>query len=648
MGNSGHVYIGTGATLSLTSQPLGITDAVAGSQFDLYGTFSAGSGNGFASLNSIEGAVNLFGQSFTDTPGSGTLTVSSTGQLTANNGTSLTIAGNVDNSGFVDLENGSSLTVNGNANASGVGLLATSYHGGTGGNTLSVTGTLTITGATLVLGGHGDLATLGGLSNTGEAIADGGSTLQINGNATNSGSGILATDFLGGGGGNTLNVTGTLNNSAGFYLYSALDKSTIGGTVTNSLFFELLGAGSMATTGDLTNSGIVTVENGSTLQVNGNATNSPGAVIETNRFGHGGGNTLNVTGTLTNSSSFILKGLGDTSTIGSLTNNAGGFVDVEGGSTLTVTGNVTNSATGPQGIYTSFNGTGGNTINIGGTLTNNGMFGLESAGDIATVTGAVTNSGSFQITGAAAATFTSTLMNTGTVDLENASTLKINGTADNFGTLSTSANGGTGGNTLTVNGLLINEAGGQINLNGPSDDARVNNELDNHGSITVKNGSAIDPPFVTNLGTINIDGTSTFVVGTGSATGPGFIQLASGKFGEMINSATAFGVVNVAGSASLNGTLDILLQSGYNPTVGTSFTFLLLNPGQLTGTYATILNDIFNGGTEKWVVNYNDAGGFVSLTAASNTSTTPEPGTFLLLGSGLLSMAYGVRRRWLK
>ncbi|HZM12065.1 MAG TPA: PEP-CTERM sorting domain-containing protein, partial [Candidatus Limnocylindrales bacterium] len=181
---------------------------------------------------------------------------------------------------------------------------------------------------------------------------------------------------------------------------------------------------------------------------------------------------------------------------------------------------------------------------------------------------------------------------------------------------------------------------------GPSDVLHATGGLTNNGTITVKNGSTIDPPpSVNNLGTINIDGTSTFVVGTGTATGPGFIQLSTGTFGEMINSATAFGVVNVAGSASLNGTLDILLQTGYNPAVGTSFTFLLLNPNQLSGTYASIVNDIFNGGTEKWVVNYNDAGGFVSLTAATNNSTVPEPGTFLLLGSGLLSLSYGVRRR---
>ncbi len=457
MGNSGHVFVGTGATLKLTSQPSGITDAVAGSQFDLWGTFTTGSSNGFANLDSIEGAVNLFGQNFTDTPGSGTLTISNTGSLAANSGTTLAIHGNVNNSGALSTD--------------------------PGGNTLSITGTVTNSG-TFTLGGPGDHATMAGLANSGMVDVEGGSTFQVNGNVTNSGS-----------------------------------------------------------------------------------------------------------------------------------------------------------------IYTSFNGNGGNTFNVTGTLNNTNFFGMEST-DTATIGGAVTNSGSFQLTGGASATFTSTLMNTGTVDLENASMLRINGTADNFGTLSTGANGGTGGNTIAVSGLLTNEATGQLSVNGPSDVLTASAGLVNKGTVTVKGGSTIDPPFVNNLGTINIDGTSTFVVGTGTATGPGFVQLANGTFGEMINSATAFGQVNVAGSASLDGTLDILLQSGYNPAVGTSFTFLLLNPGQLSGTYSSILNDIFNGGTEKWLVNYDDVNGLVQLTAATNTNPTPEPGTFLLLGSGLLGLAYGARRRW--
>jgi PEP-CTERM motif len=390
----------------------------------------------------------------------------------------------------------------------------------------------------------------------------------------------------------------------------------------------------------ISSTGKLTVKFGASLNTAG--INNSGSVLVL------GSDTLSMSGSLTNDGSFVVNGSSGMATMTGLTNNAGGFIDVDKGATMTVNGNVVNNANGPQGIYTGFNGNGGNTIQINGTLTNNGMVGLESSGDMFNVTGTVNNSGSFQITGGAAATFTTTLLNSGTVDLENASTLKVNGAADNFGTMSTSANGGTGSNTMTVSGLLTNEASGQISVNGPSDTLKAPGGIVNKGSVSVKNGSTIDPPYFNNLGTLNIDGTSTFVVGTGTATGPGFVQLGNGTFGEMINSATAFGVVNVAGPASLNGTLDILLQSGYNPAVGTSFTYLLLSPGQLTGTYSTILNDIFNGGTEMWVVNYNDAAGYVQLTAASTVGTTPEPGTFLMLGSGLIGIAFSARRRFLK
>ena len=87
--------------------------------------------------------------------------------------------------------------------------------------------------------------------------------------------------------------------------------------------------------------------------------------------------------------------------------------------------------------------------------------------------------------------------------------------------------------------------------------------LSNSGTINVNQASSsIDPPFHNNLGTINIAANSTIVVGTGSPTGTGHIQLPNGTLGEMISS-TNLGVIDVTGPTSLDGTLDILLQEDF-------------------------------------------------------------------------------------
>lgn len=299
---------------------------------------------------------------------------------------------------------------------------------------LSITKGLTVgQQGTLSFTGNGSSITAATVANNGNVTIGTGATLNL----TNQPLGV--TDVVAGSrwtiGGNFA-VGGVANT--GF-----ANLATVGGTV----IFEDGQSQTIDPLLTIASSGSLDVSNGTTLTVMADVNNS--GTVSTGRFGTDG-NTLGISGALTNTGTFQLNGPGDMATGSSLTNNVGGFVDVEHGSTLNITGNVTNSAGATGfGIYTSFNGTGNNTLNINGNLTNNGTFGLESTGDKATISGNVTNGGSalFALTGGSMATFGGTLANSGTVDLENASTLQVNGAASNSGILSTSGNGGTGGNT---------------------------------------------------------------------------------------------------------------------------------------------------------------------------------------------------------
>ena len=668
----GFVDVENGATLTVNGDVT--NNAGGGGKNGIFTTYNTIAGNGGATIDIT-----------------GTLTNSGTFQLNGP-GDMATIGNGVTNNatGTIDVEGGSTLSITGDVTNDGE--LFTGLHNAGINNALNITGTLTNSGG-FGTRSHGDVATLGGLDNSGSADVEDGSKLQINGDATNSGT--ILTSSLGGSSHDTLNITGNLTNSGTFELEGVGDMSSIGGNVTNSGEFGLFASGAQATIGgnvinsndfsvadgsmvtvkgSFTNNdpGFADLEGGSTLTINGDATNNAttaGRGLFTGYFGSGG-NTLTIDGMLTNNGNFGILGPGDTGTVGSLTNNSGAQVDVEGGSTLTILGDVTNSSSGTnQGIYTSLSGTGGNTINIGGMLTNSGTFelagnsdmaaiggnvtnsggfSLGGKGDVLTVTGTLTNSGAFELNGNSDMATLASLANSGFVGVENGSKLQINGAATNSGSLDTS-DFGTGGSTITVSGLLTNTATGTITLNGPGDVLSALAGLSNSGVINVNNGSSILPPFFDNLGTLNIDGTSRFVVGTPTPMGgQGYIQTANGTLGEMIASLNSFGVINVNGSALLNGTLNVLLQGGYNPDVGSMYKFLNFTPGELSGMFANIpANGMFDSDGEQWLITYDNADGYVELTAEGR-QVVSEPGTLLVLIPGLLGMGYGLRRRLLK
>jgi len=153
-----------------------------------------------------------------------------------------------------------------------------------------------------------------------------------------------------------------------------------------------------------------------------------------------------------------------------------------------------------------------------------------------------------------------------------------------------------------------------------------------------------------NAGSISVDNQSGIVVGpVGGTPGIGYSQLAGGRLSEFITSNNIYGQMSIAGPASLDGTLQIALASGFNPAVGTTYEFLSFKPGELTGTFSTIENDYFNQGTEQWVLDYDNADGYLELIAqAASGGTTPEPSSLALFGSGALGISCLLRRRLLR
>jgi hypothetical protein len=168
---------------------------------------------------------------------------------------------------------------------------------------------------------------------------------------------------------------------------------------------------------------------------------------------------------------------------------------------------------------------------------------------------------------------------------------------------------------VTVNGMLVS----------PATEFDARSRLQGTGTLTgnVKIGGIIIPGSVASPGTLTINGD--------------YAQTGKGIFDEVI-SVTANGLLNVNGAAALGpqSKLEITLLGGINP-IGDSLT--IMDYQHLVGNFSN--GTTFSADGYKWKLNYGSDD--IVLTAVS-PSVTPEPGTFLLFGSGLLAI-FGVVRK---
>ncbi len=592
---------------------------------------------------SNSGTINLEGNSLGDAELeiAGNVALSGTGKIVLSNiatniitGTAttetLTNSSTIEGSGTIEnigiVNNGSIL-----ANQSTALLILPSSAG------LHSTGTLSVSaGDTMQIGtsAGGALTNFSGTTLTGGTYTVGG-TLQFGASGAS-----IVTDAA------NISLTGAGAQMINFGSQSLLTNlATIasGGSFT-------LGAswGTFTTTGNFTNDGTLSVGGGDKFIVDASdsLTNFSGTTLT--------GGTYKITGVLefkganivTNDASITLTGanskIDTTSGANGLANfavnGAGASFILGTGRSFTTAGNFTNNgylsmAAGDtfdvNGTLTNFSGTTltGGTYNVGGTLQFNGADIVTNSATItlASATAKIvnqsaanallgfnTNTGGFTLSGNASLSTTGgSFTNSGTVTVSTGSTFTVGGSSYNY----TQTAG-----TTTVNGTLTNAGAGSLDLNGGN----------LYGTGTLDYG-VVDTATIT-------PGTSATSTGELQVNGT-YAQNSGGALDVTIGGTTAgtkFDQLNVSGTASLNGTLNITLASGYTPAVGN--TFDILNASSVSGNFSTINGLAINSSEHFTVTTVN--GDEIELTVVSGPASANSVTLTQLMHAGVVHRTY--------
>jgi fibronectin-binding autotransporter adhesin len=504
LSNSGFIEIGTtpgsGAKLTITGGGQGVTNVVAGSSIELFGSFNVKNGStttsALANLASVEGTLDIENnQAMSVNPGGGTLTIASGGMVelsgTAASTTTLSFTGNANNSGTFN----------------------TGFEGGS--NTLTVTGTFinNLGGVLELYAGTGigstgtDLVNIATLSNAGTVILAGtGSTLDITGTGTLTNSG-------------TLEITqGTLKFSASSATLTGSGTVTLGNSSGTETSVIQVGS---SDTGKLTNSnntitGFGNLGNGTLTLVNKGTINANGQVSSGALTVQPGSGGLTNTATLeaTNQGTLVLEGkiTNTGGTIEALGQNGGTVsATVKLAADTTVTGGTltTTTAGSNSGII---EGTGAVTLN---GITNSGNYAV-SAGTTTTLEGTVANSGSITLSGSTLSMGNSVTLNgAGTVVLSNSASNLITGATT--GLTLTTANTIEGSGTISKLGI-VNAGTIAANQSTPLIILPSSSGLNNEGTLSVSTGDTMQIGTSAGGALLNFSGT-TLTGGTYNVSG---------------------------------------------------------------------------------------------------------------------------------
>jgi len=492
-----------------------------------------------------------------------------------------------------------------------------------------------------------DSLTLGGASGTSTLMDTDLVTLTIAGALTINQSGTLTFYDPGGisAGGNVMNAGNMTFFHGGLTAPNIINSGRISLDVGNvNASGTLTNSGTIAAQDDVNGVGAATIVNSGTIFIDsiastGDLINQSGGVVSARG--------LNVGGNLINEGSIkgYLERASRFSVAGELTN--GGTIDVEYGSSFSVA-TASNTGTVMTGAQS-----GSNSISISGTLTNEvgGVFAIDGMNDVATI-GYVNNAGSISIANG------STLQ----IVSSHAPTTALPGFL-NSGTVLIASDG-------TVSSpLTYSQTAGQTTIDGTLRVSGHSNVLFSGGAV-YGNGGTIEGNTISNAAFNMGDMPNT--IGMMAITG-NYTQGANGSIAFDIASLTSFDQLNITGRASLNGTLFVDLLNGYVPQIGNLFD--IMNFSSSSGTFSTTVGLPINN-QEHFVLEYNSTNLTLDVVAgpddqpqsghgssyyepyvseitdgadqldnfSSPGATAPEPGSLVLLASGLLGIA-GVGRK---
>ncbi|UYN96890.1 MAG: autotransporter-associated beta strand repeat-containing protein [Enhydrobacter sp.] len=539
----------------------------------------------------------------------------------------LTIANNISGTGALTKSAAGTntvLTLTGNNSYSGLTTIAEgTLQIGAGGTAGSLgTGNVAVTG-TLAFNRSDDIAVANTISGAGALAKLGGNTVTLTGNNSYSGATTIADGTLqvGSGGGSGTLGTGNVTNN-GSLLFNRADALVVPGIISGTGSVSQIGAGTTTLTGNSTYNGTTTISSG-TLQI-----------------GDGGASGALGSGDVTNSANLVFNrsnGL----TVGSAISGTGTVAQIGAGTTSLSGANTYSGTTTISGGTLSI-GAGGTSGTLGtGNVVNDGTLQINRA-DAVTIANAIAGSGALTKLVSNTVTLTGNNTYSGTTTIADG-TLRIGagGTTGSLGTGNVvndamleinrsdtvsiaNAISGTGGlnhigsGTTTLTGTST--YGGATSVT--SGTLQVDGSIASSSDLTVASGARVG-----GIGTLpsTTVAAGAFLAAGNAAIGTlqiaGNLTLAPGSTTTIrVNGALA-DRVNVTGGAAVSGALQVVALSA---TFNNPYTVLTAAGGRTGSFTSSSVSGSFGAGIVP-TVTYDANNVYLSLAPTPIVPIVPSP-----------------------